>query len=174
MSTDKPTEPQPQEVYRTALETALEEWRQLLTWERDITIRKNRLRQTFLALCPLVYPENDNVDLTSLSLANAIRMIVGAADRGITAIEMRGRLMDMGYDLSEYENPLASIHTAMNRMVESDEFEWEQNDDNKKRVVAGPELKSVPPPEPQPSNDPLQNEIRNVLANMGIGIEEKK
>ena len=158
-------------VYRDALDRAYDEWRGLQEQEKQITIRKAQLKRTFQALCPLAFPEDQIAwDVNVLSLANAIRLVIQSSDRPITAIEMRGRLTDLGVDLSKYENPMASIHTAVNRMVDSEEMDYIQEDD-KKKFTAGPELKPVPPPGPPPSDDPTQNAILNLLAGMR---EEKK
>jgi hypothetical protein len=171
MSTDNSPETSSEiTVYRDALQTAYDEWLQIQQVERRYAMRKNQLRQTFLALLPLAYPVNTDPDVSTMSLSNAIRMVVGGNERPITAIEMRGRLTDLGFDLSKYENPLANIHTAMNRMVESEEFAWADMDE--KKVIAGPELKSVPTPPPA-SQDFLQNSIMSLLSAMNP-TEEKK
>jgi hypothetical protein len=80
-------------------------------------------------------------------------------------------LVDLGFDLSKFDNPLANIHTTMNRMVESEEMEWA--DTEEKKVLPGPELKSIPPPPPPASNDILQNSILSVLSAISP-TEEKK
>ena len=157
------------DVYKAALDKAFDEWTNLQNQEREITVRKNQLRQTFLALYPLVYPEPGGADISSMTLANAIRTVIGGSHRPITAIEMRGRLTDLGYDLAKYENPMASIHTAMNRMVESEEMIYVE-EDNKKKFSPGPELKPVPTAEPTQSNDQLRNSI---LALLNAGEEKK-
>ncbi len=40
-----------------------------------------------------------------------------------TAIGVRNMLIESGYDLSQYTNPLASIHTILKRLVKSGEVE---------------------------------------------------
>ncbi len=99
-------------------------------------------------------------------------MVIGGADRPITAIEMRGKLTDLGFDLSKYDNPLANIHTAMNRMVEAEEMQWVDVDE--KKAVPGPQLKQVPPPLPSNADDPLKNSVLSFLNSMNTTIEEKK
>ena len=82
-----------------------------------------------------------------MTLANAIRLMVQSCnERAITVKELRGKLQDIGYDLSKYKNPLASIHTAANRMVESNELAWFDDDGNK--LTSGPEMKPVLMAEP--------------------------
>ncbi|SRR5216684_4168947 len=133
--------------FEEALFVAFNQIQELKQQEREIAVRKAQLQQTVTALYPLVFP--DTVDINSLSLPNAIRLIIsGAGGRPISAIEMRGRLDELGYDTSKYENPLANITTAMNRMVEADEMVW-ADIDGKKKALPGPDLKAVPQPQPE-------------------------
>jgi hypothetical protein len=171
MSNDNEMVSLPEEIYRNALQTAVDQWMDLQNQERRITIQKNQLRQTFLALFPLAYPNNELPDISSMSLANAIRMVIGGADRPITAIEMRGKLTDLGFDLTKYDNPLANIHTAMNRMVESDEMQW--TDIDEKKAMPGPELKHVQTPLPAPTDDVLKNTLMEIMSSLNP-TEEKK
>ena len=169
MATDNNS--QPTDIYKDALQTAYDQWLELQVQERYIVMQKSRLRQTFLALFPLAYPDGNAPDLSSMSLADAIRMVIGGIDRPVNAIEMRGKLLDIGFDLSKYDNPLANIHTAMNRMVEAEEMTWA--DDEEKKALPGPELKSVPAPEQKPSDDPLRNSLLELLTSLDIAGEKK-
>ncbi len=162
---------QSEEIYRNALQTAMTQWLELQTQERRIAVQKNQLRQTFLALFPLAYPDDSTPDISSMSLANAVRLVIGGTDRPITAIEMRGKLTDLGFDLSKYDNPLANIHTAMNRMVESDEMVW--SDIDEKKAMPGPQLKHVQTPLPAPTDDPLKNELMEIMNSMNPTEEGK-
>ena len=174
MSNDNEMTSLPEEIYRNALQTAVDQWVDLQLQERRITVQKNQLRQTFLALFPLAYPNSELPDISSMSLANAIRMVIGGADRPITAIEMRGKLTDLGFDLTKYDNPLANIHTAMNRMVESDEMQWADIDE--KKAMPGPQLKHVQAPLPEPTDDQLKNEVMEIMNSLSSlnPVEEKK
>lgn len=160
-------------LYRQTLQTAVDEWISLQREERRITVRKNHLRQTFQALYPIAYPDDvTNPDLTNMSLANAIRLVVGSIDRPISAVEMRGKLMDLGFDLSKYDNPLANIHTAMNRMVEAEELVWANEEENK--ALPGTELKTVPTPLPAKTDDQLRNDVLEILSSIGVNANEGK
>jgi hypothetical protein len=171
MSNDKEAVSPSQAIYRNALQTAFDKWVELQLQERRITVEKNQLRQTFLALFPLAYPNSGDPDISSMSLANAIRIVLGGADRPITAIEMRGKLTDLGFDLTKYDNPLANIHTAMNRMAEAEEMVWVDIDE--KKGMPGPELKQVQAPLPAPTDDQLKNAIMELMSSMNP-TEEKK
>jgi hypothetical protein len=127
--------------YEVALNAAFDELQKLKEQEREIAIRKAKLRETMNALSPLVFP--NKVDINSMSLPNAMRLILGSAGRPLNAAEFLSKLEDIGFDVAKFDNPLANIHTAMNRMVESDELQWVQVE-GKKKAIPGPELKPVP------------------------------
>ena len=128
--------------YEDALWKAFDELQEIKKQEADLAIRKSKLRKTVDALYPVVY-QTAAEDINSLSLADAIRMIVKNCDRPASAKEIRNRLHDLGYDLSKYSNALASIWTAAKRMIDSEELCLMEDEDEKK-LAAGPELKSVP------------------------------
>jgi hypothetical protein len=132
----------PPNPYQDALWKAYEEIQDIKRQEADLAIRKNKLRKTVDALYPIVYPSTAE-DINSLSLADAIRMIVKNCDKPVAAKEVRNRLFDLGYDLSKYSNPLASIWTAAKRMIDSEELALTDDEDEKK-LSPGPELKPIP------------------------------
>jgi len=127
--------------YEAALNAAFEELQKLQTQEREIAVRKAKLRETMDALLPLVFP--DTIDINSLSLPNAMRLILRSSGRALNAADFLTKLTDIGFDVQKFDNPLANIHTAMTRMVESDEMVWVEIE-GKKKAIPGPDLKSVP------------------------------
>jgi hypothetical protein len=128
--------------YQDALWKAFEDLKQIQREQHELTLKTSRLKKTIDALFPIVYPD-ETEDINSLSLANAIRLIINSANTPVSAKEIRNRLRDLGYDLSKYNNPLASIMTAANRMVEAEELK-NYDDEDEKKLMAGPELKPVP------------------------------
>ena len=115
--------------------------------ERQLTLKKAQLKQTIDAIFPLAFPDfKTEVDITSMTLADTIRLVVKSCGRPVSVKEMRGKLQDLGFDLSKYSNVLASIHTAIARMVDSEELIW--TDEDGKKISAGPELKPVASNEP--------------------------
>jgi hypothetical protein len=128
--------------YQTALFKAWEEFQKTQEDERQLTIKKLQLRQTIEALFPLAFPDWEVTDIRNMTLADAIRAVIKSSTRAVSVKEVRGKLQDLGFDLSKYDNPLASIHTATNRMVESEELIWV--DDEGKKLSPGPELKAIP------------------------------
>jgi hypothetical protein len=130
--------------FMTAILDAHRELESLKIKEREIFIRKAQLQKTIYALFPLAFPDSQPTDVNSLTLPDAIRLVFGSSGRHLSAMGMRTKLEDIGYDLSKFDNPLANIHTAMNRMLESGELTKMSADEGKKTFAPGPELKEVP------------------------------
>ena len=116
--------------------------------KKQLAIREVQLNESVRALLPLVGAWQVNVN--EYSLSNAVRFIFNSLEpgsgRGLTAMEVRSKLEDLGYDLTKYENPLASIHTCVRRMIETEELNLMESseDEKKKKFEPGPELKPVP------------------------------
>ena len=154
-------------VYREALDRVWNELEEIKEQKKDLAIREAQLNETMKALMPLAGAWKANI--SEYTLSNAVRFVFNglAPDRTLSAIEVRTKLEDIGYNLTEYENPLASIHTCMRRMIETEELIVIKTEDNKKEFQPGPELKSVP--EPQPIFTGLPS-----LLNAGAEREEQK
>jgi hypothetical protein len=142
-------EPQPQPqiddkaIFALAYVAALKKLDELTEEEKRIAVQKAQLRETMKALGPLFNPKK--ADISSLTLSNAIRLVINSTGRPISALEIRGKLKDWGYNLDKFENPMASIHTALSRMEEADELTKSKDErGKKKKFEPGPELKPVP------------------------------
>jgi|SRR5579863_6422839 len=131
----------PDTLYSDALFAAYDELTKLAEQERTIAIRKAQLRQTVNALYPLVF--ENAMDINSLSLPDAMRLVLRSAGRPLNAHDFKTKLEDMGFNLEDYSDPKANILTAMNRMVDADEMTWVAGA-SKKTVEAGRELKTIP------------------------------
>jgi hypothetical protein len=129
--------------YKKALTKAVNEWNNLAREERKIAVRKAQLKETISALQALC---SEPPDINALSLSDAIRFMIRSTQGGLSRTGIRDKLDEMGYDLKKFKNPLASIHTACDRMVDSGEFVKMATDE--KKVEAGPELKALPEPPP--------------------------
>src|SRR5579862_3955455 len=114
--------------YRKALAKAIGEWDALAKQERQIAVRKAQLKETIRALRTLC---SAPPDINALSLSDAIRLMILSTRDGLSRVGIRDRLEEMGYDLKKFKNPMASIHTAVDRMIESEEFVPKATDDKK-------------------------------------------
>ncbi|OFV98492.1 MAG: hypothetical protein A3F68_07010 [Acidobacteria bacterium RIFCSPLOWO2_12_FULL_54_10] len=110
------------DAYQKALKSAEKELAEIEGIQQSLAMRKLQLRQTVAALRAI--KSGAMPDISALSLSDAIRMVFNAAhdNEPFTAPEIRLKIEEFGFDTSKFKNPLASIHTAMERMVESDEI----------------------------------------------------
>ena len=53
----------------------------------------------------------------SISLTRAVRLALAMAHKPLTPVAIRDRLVERGFELSSYSNPMAAIHSAVNRMI---------------------------------------------------------
>jgi hypothetical protein len=134
------------DVFWAALLRANRELESVKEQEKELALKRAQLNETIKALIPLVIPEK--ADINSLSLPNAIRVIFNGldSDRYLTAVDVKTKLLDLGFDLSKYgDNPQANITATINRMAENDELRLVvDGESQKKKFEAGPELKSPP------------------------------
>jgi hypothetical protein len=104
--------------YRTALDAAVREYETLGEQRREIDERLAQLAQTIGTLnrlCGLV-------PTVFWGLTDACRVVSKSAGRPMTPIEVRDRLLAIGFDLSKYANSLAAIHTVLKRLAEAGEL----------------------------------------------------
>ena len=104
--------------YRSALEKAIAEYEQLGEERRRIDDRLAQLTQTITTLSRLVGLE----PTIPFGLTDACRLIYRNAGIPLSPIEVRERLRAIGFDLSNYSNEMAAIHTVLRRLNESGEL----------------------------------------------------
>ena len=175
MSEDKSAESKPPiefvdgyEPYLEALYRSWKELEEIKVKERELAYRKAKLNESVVALRPLVFKHS--WDINTLTLSDAIRFVFSTAKRPLTAIGVRTKLEDLGYNLQQFDNPLANIHTALRRMGDTDELSRSGQDEKKKAFEPGPELKPISEPL---TDAPSVNEIQTAQAALG-GTEEKQ
>jgi hypothetical protein len=119
--------------------------------QREILDFKIRILQEDIAhLAPLAGVKVED-PIATLGLTDAIRYVFGRAKpKPMGPTEVKDALIENGYDLTEYSNVMASIHTIIKRLLKKDEIAmslptWGDNKD-KKYVWAG----GLPPPPPLP------------------------
>ncbi len=89
--------------------------------------RRLQLLQMMAAVGPLIGSNEWYAIKPGVTLADAIRHVAAYAtdrERGkmLWPVDIRDLLLDVGYDLHEYKNHMASIHTALKRMSRNGEF----------------------------------------------------
>lgn len=103
--------------YKRALEAAVREYEQASAQHAAIETRLAQLKQSIATLTRLCGYE----PTVQLGLTDACRMVLRNADRPLTALDVRDRLIAIGLDVDRYSNALASIHTVLRRMHEAGE-----------------------------------------------------
>jgi len=103
--------------YRRALEAARQEYEQLAAQRSALDLRLAQLAQTIGSLMRLC----DLTPSVAAGLTDTCRTVLRAAQRPLTALEVRDLLEAMGFDVSRYANELASIHTVLKRLAQSGE-----------------------------------------------------
>ena len=104
--------------YRSALDAAVREYEKLGERRREIDERLAQLAQTIGTLnrlCGLV-------PTVFWGLTDACRVVSKGAGRPMNPMEVRDRLVAIGFDLSKYANSLAAIHTVLKRLADAGEL----------------------------------------------------
>jgi hypothetical protein len=109
-----------EKTYRDALEQAIREYEQLAQERARIDERLAQVVQTIgnlSRLCRLA-------PTVQLGLTDACRMVLKSAGHSLTAREVKAQLEAVGFEVSRYANPLASIHTVLRRLCRSGEVRF--------------------------------------------------
>lgn len=127
-------------AYKNTLEIARAEFEQLITEESELQTRlewnRNRqagLKKTIDSLSALV---GEDSDAGIPGISDAIRTVLfeqHGADKRIVLMPtgIRNRLVSAGFDLGNYKNPMAVIHTTLKRLEDQGEVEAVETKDRK-------------------------------------------
>jgi hypothetical protein len=85
-----------------------------------------------------IYAMRLQVESKPLGLTESVKRVVREAGKFVDAAEVRNALTDSGFPLSGYANPLAVIHTTLNRLHkqglvdknEEGDFQWKSEKKN--------------------------------------------
>jgi hypothetical protein len=117
--------------YHEALEAAIEEYEALAEERQAIDGRLAALAQTIgtlTRLCGLT-------PTVPWGLTDACRVVLRGAGVPMTSLDVRDRLLAIGFDLSPYSSPLAAIHTVLKRLNESGELRFLAQPSGKRSYV---------------------------------------
>jgi len=129
--------------YRDAYEAAKKELSELLAQQESLTKRIMLVRETIQSLAALCESEGLAISpsqeasflLVKVTLADEIRVILRAAyPEWLRPNQIKGHLARLGHDLSKYQNPQATIHMVLKRMVESEEVDEQVRPGDGKRI----------------------------------------
>jgi hypothetical protein len=108
----------PDTDYRRALDAAVREYERAIGDRAALDARIAQLQQTIGTLSRLCGLR----PTVPWGLTDACRTVLRNAGQPLSAVEIRGRLVAIGYDLDRYANPLAAIHTVLKRLAEAGEL----------------------------------------------------
>ncbi len=102
------------------LEKAQAELVRLLEERKNLDWAIRKLQQDITHLGALCQVEVDD-PFKQLGMTDAIRWIFGTRKEPLTASDVRDKLSEAGFDLSEYKNPMACVHTILKRLVQAEQ-----------------------------------------------------
>ncbi len=106
-------------------------------------------------------------DIREWGLTDAIRVVMKAADRSLSAIDVRDRLRAMGFDVKQYQNDMATVNLTLERMARQGEIDASRNEIGGKRryiwspIGPNPQLADIDPSVNMVPADPQQ--LRAIL-----------
>lgn len=62
-------------------------------------------------------------DIRKWGLTDAVRVVMKAADRPLSAIDVRDRLKAMGFNVKQYQNDMATVNLTLERMTRQGEID---------------------------------------------------
>jgi len=122
--------------YRSAFREALDELELALKAKDGLERRVAELRSALPVLASLGRPTRHELKLMAellevaehgaVNLTRAVRLVLAMAERPLTTIQIRDHLVRRNFSFSGYSNPMAAIHSALNRMAAAGEVRVEQ------------------------------------------------
>jgi hypothetical protein len=133
---------QPRIDYSDALDQALSELEGTIRERDRLNAEIVKLTNTVRMLSGMVKEDRERTrklhallgwaSVAGPGLVDGVRVALKkAGDHGLTAIETRDALRNSGFDLSEFVNPLASVHTTLKRLAGQGEAAYGQERDGK-------------------------------------------
>jgi len=120
--------------YHQARNNAVKDLAEAVNDAKLLEQRIARLKQTIASLDALIEGEEAASEFkqsAQIGITDACREALKVASNPRTAIEVRDWLASSGYELSEQENALASIHTVLKRLTKAGEAAAGTNKDGK-------------------------------------------
>ena len=104
--------------YKQALLAAEADLAKAVSARDKWTMEVARLQQLTRSLALMVAKTHKlEADADLVGLQETVLSIIRTATRPVTPIEVRERLMSLGFDLNKYRQPMAVIHSAIKRLV---------------------------------------------------------
>jgi hypothetical protein len=118
------------DTFRSQISEAKKRLQQLLGEQRKVTEEIEYLRELIRANANFLPDDERAREIYFLeifryptNITEAVRLALSVAasiDEKVAPVEIKGIIERVGFDFSEYSNPMASIHTILKRMREAD------------------------------------------------------
>jgi hypothetical protein len=118
--------------YRTAFREALQEMELALRAKDGLERRVAELKEALPSLAQLGQPTRQEQKLMdelmaaaengAMNLTRAVRLELAMAEEPLTTVQIRDLLLKRRFSFSSYSNPMAAIHSALNRMASAGEI----------------------------------------------------
>ncbi len=118
--------------YRSAFREALHEMELALKAKDGLERRVNELKEALPALAQLGRPTRQEqklmdeliatADHGAMNLTRAVRLELAMAESALSTVKLRDLLLKRKFSFSSYSNPMAAIHSALNRMASTGEI----------------------------------------------------
>jgi hypothetical protein len=112
------------------LRAMLDRHSQLETEQRDLEREIAKLTQDIAQLhemCGEIPKDTESAKLSAnikeWGLTDAIRIVMKAADRALSAVDIRDRLKSIGFNTGQYQNDMATVSLTLQRMVKQGEID---------------------------------------------------
>jgi hypothetical protein len=120
--------------YYTMAWTTLQDKRQSLLSKRteletdlhDVAKEISHLDEILSHLSPLAGIVDDPANIAGLGITDAIRVTLQSVNERMSAVDIRKKLGENGFDLSGYSQPMASIYKILARLREAEEIDVEK------------------------------------------------
>jgi len=123
--------------YRNAFREALQEMELALQAKDGLERRVAELKEALPSLAQLSRPTRQEQKLMdelmaaaengAMNLTRAVRLELAMAEEPLTTVQIRDLLLKRRFSFSSYSNPMAAIHSALNRMANTGEITAHQS-----------------------------------------------
>src|SRR6266849_2068556 len=106
--------------YKQAFAQAHADLEKLVEEREEIDRKISKLKQAIVGLAPLADEASDGIRWfldQEFGITDGIREVLSSAEKPLTPLEVRDRLVPLKPDLNEQANLMASIHTILKRLV---------------------------------------------------------
>ena len=119
--------------YKKAIEDSKKDLRKLVSQRDEINLKIERKQAVIKALANALddpaeaFAQIEEMDeiVAPVGLTDKIRIVLRSSMDGFTAVDVRNMLEALKFDLSDYSNALATIHTTLKRLERAKEVKSE-------------------------------------------------